>query len=386
MLLSRKWLDEFVHVDANDKDFAEAMTLSGSKVETTEDRGAEISNIVVGTILTMERHPDSDHMWICQLDVGQSAPIQIVTGAWNIHPGDMVPVALDHSTLPGGKKIEKGKLRGVESNGMMCGLYELGLDERDFPYAAIVPAAILNDYHPLDKDKPSIPADIQPGDKVFGPVVCAKILECASQPDYTFHTCLDLGGSTAVPDTICPNLHEGDLVAYNTKTGAICTLEDLHADQKEFPHCIPDGIFVLHEEGIQNGDDIKPIIGADDHVVEFEITPNRPDCLSVIGLAREASATFGAGGGRHLPAAPDSPRAGGTGRRRRRADGPAGHRAPRRRSGAPVHRPDGAEREDRPLSQVDAGAAAEHGRPSHQQHRGHHQLCDAGVRPAHARL
>ena len=70
-------------------------------------------------------------------------------------------------------------------------------------------------------------------------MVCAKILECASQPDYTFHTCLDLGGSGAVPDTICPNLHEGDLVAYNTKTGAICTLEDLHADQKEFPHCIP---------------------------------------------------------------------------------------------------------------------------------------------------
>ena len=292
MLLSRKWLDEFVHVDANDKDFAEAMTLSGSKVETTEDRGAEISNIVVGTILTMERHPDSDHMWICQLDVGQSAPIQIVTGAWNIHPGDMVPVALDHSTLPGGKKIEKGKLRGVESNGMMCGLYELGLDERDFPYAAIVPAAILNDYHPLDKDKPSIPADIQPGDKVFGPVVCAKILECASQPDYTFHTCLDLGGSTAVPDTICPNLHEGDLVAYNTKTGAICTLEDLHADQKEFPHCIADGIFVLNED-VKPGDDMAKVIGADDHVVEFEITPNRPDCLSVIGLAREASATFG---------------------------------------------------------------------------------------------
>ena len=170
---------------------------------------------------------------------------------------------------------------------------ELGLTaEHDYPYAVITPAALLNDYHPLDKDKPSIPADIQPGDKVFGPVVCAKILECASQPDYTFHTCLDLGGSTAVPDTICPNLHEGDLVAYNTKTGAICTLEDLHADQKEFPHCIPDGIFVLHEEGIQNGDDIKPIIGADDHVVEFEITPNRPDCLSVIGLAREVAATY----------------------------------------------------------------------------------------------
>ena len=292
MLLSRKWLDEFVHVDANDKEFAEAMTLSGSKVETTEDRGAEISNVVVGTILSMERHPDSDHMWVCQVDAGKEEPVQIVTGAWNIHPGDMVPVALHKSTLPGGKKIEKGKLRGVESNGMMCGLSELGLDERDFPYAAIVPAAILNDYHPLDKNKPSIPADIQPGDKVFGPVVCAKVLECAIQPDNTFHTCLDLGGSTAVPDTICPNLHEGDLVAYNTKTNIICTLADLHAEQKEFPHCIPDGIFVLHEEGIQNGDDIKPIIGADDHVVEFEITPNRPDCLSVIGLAREVAATY----------------------------------------------------------------------------------------------
>ena len=293
MILSRKWANDYVDLtDIDNKTFCDEMTLSGSKVELTHDLGEEISNVVVGKVLSMERHPDSDHMWICQLDVGQSAPIQIVTGAWNIHPGDMVPVALDHSTLPGGKKIEKGKLRGVESNGMMCGLYELGLDERDFPYAAIVPAAILNDYHSLDKDKPSIPADIQPGDKVFGPVVCAKILECASQPDYTFHTCLDLGGSTAVPDTICPNLHEGDLVAYNTKTGTICTLEDLHADQKEFPHCIPDGIFVLHEEGIQNGDDIKLIIGADDHVVEFEITPNRPDCLSVIGLAREVAATY----------------------------------------------------------------------------------------------
>ena len=292
MLLSRKWLDEFVHIDANDKDFAEAMTLSGSKVETTEDRGAEISNIVVGTILSLERHPDSDHMWVCQVDVGQSEPVQIVTGAWNIHVGDMVPVALDHSTLPGGKRIEKGMLRGVESNGMLCGLYELGLDERDFPYAAIVPAAILNDYHPLDKNKPSIPADIQPGDKVFGPVVCAEMLEVMPLGDGTFHTCADIGSGTVCPDTPCPNLHVGDLVAFNTKTNRYCTLADLHAEQAEFPHCIPDGIFVLHEEGIRNGDDIKLVIGADDHVVEFEITPNRPDCLSVIGLAREVSATY----------------------------------------------------------------------------------------------
>ena len=103
---------------------------------------------------------------------------------------------------------------------------------------------------------------------------------------------LNTGDSSAVVVTSCQNIHVGDMVAYNTKSESICTLDDLHAQQTEFPHCIPDGIFVLHEEGIQNGDDIKPIIGADDHVVEFEITPNRPDCLSVIGLAREVAATY----------------------------------------------------------------------------------------------
>ncbi len=294
MNLSRKWLNEFVTVTANDKEFAEAMTLSGSKVETTEDLGAEISNVVVGQLLSMERHPDSDHMWVCQVEVGQAEPIQIVTGAWNIHPGDLMPVALHKSTLPGGKKIEKGKLRGVVSNGMFCGLSELGLDERDFPYAVITPAAILGDYHPLDKDKPSIPADIQPGHKIYGPVVAAEMLEVMPLGDGTFHTCASIGAEgTVCPDTCCPNLHVGDMVAFNTKTNSYCTLSDLHAQQAEFPHCIPDGIFVLREEGIAPGDNIKPIINADDHVVEFEITPNRPDCLSVIGLAREAAATFG---------------------------------------------------------------------------------------------
>ena len=292
MNLSRKWLREFVSVDADDKEFAETMTLSGSKVETTEDLGAEISNVVVGRLLSMERHPDSDHMWVCQVEVGQSEPIQIVTGAWNIHPGDLMPVALHKSTLPGGVKIVKGKLRGVVSNGMFCGLSELGLDERDFPYAAITPAAILGDYKPLDKEKPSIPADIQPGHKIYGPVVAAKVMACKPLGNGTFHVTVDLGSSAAETDTICPNIHADDLVAYNTKDNAICTLTDLHAQQAEFPHCIPDGIFVLREEGIAPGDDIKPIIGTDDHVVEFEITPNRPDCLSVIGLAREVSATY----------------------------------------------------------------------------------------------
>ena len=81
MYLSRKWLNEFVDIKADDKDFAEAMTLSGSKVETTAVPGAEISGVVVGKVLSLERHPDSDHMWVCQLDVGQAEPVQIVTGA-----------------------------------------------------------------------------------------------------------------------------------------------------------------------------------------------------------------------------------------------------------------------------------------------------------------
>ena len=297
MNLSRKWLSEFVKIDAPDREFAEAMTLSGSKVEGTADLGAEISNVVAGRILSMERHPDSDHMWVCRLDVGKDEPAQIVTGAWNIHEGDLVPVALHNAVLPGGKKITKGKLRGVMSGGMLCSLSELGLDERDFPYAVITAAALLNDYHPIDPAKPSIPADIQPGDKVFGPVVAAKVESVENAGDGKWACTLTYaeqdGPTSAIVKTICQNLHADDMAAFNTKTGAICTLADLRAEQREFPHCIPDGIFVLQED-CQPGDDIRPIIGADDHVVEFEITPNRPDCLSVIGLAREASATFDA--------------------------------------------------------------------------------------------
>ncbi len=297
MNLSRKWLTEFVDgvsvSDIDDREFSEAMTLSGSKVETYEDMGAEINNVLVGKILSMEKHPDSDHMWVCLIDVGQEEPVQIVTGAWNIHTGDLVPAALHNSLLPGGKKITKGKLRGVLSNGMFCSLKELDLDERDFPYGVISAAALLNDYHPLDKDKPSIPADIKAGDKVFGPVVAAAVTAVENAGANLWSCTLNTGDGSAVVVTSCQNIHVGDMVAYNTKSESICTLDDLHAQQTEFPHCIPDGIFVLHEDGIKPGDDIKPIIGADDHVVEFEITPNRPDCLSVIGLAREAAATFG---------------------------------------------------------------------------------------------
>ena len=295
MILSRNWLNEFVPNisvnDIDDKAFSEAMTISGSKVETFEELGHEISNVVVGRVTEMKRHPNSDHMWVCQIDVGDET-VQICTGAWNVHVGDLVPVAKHKSTLPGGIKITKGKLRGEASNGMLCGMSELGLDEHDFPYGVIEAAAILGDYHPIDKEHPSIPADIQPGHKIFGKVIAAQITGVETVGYSTFSVTANTGDGTAALTTNLQNLHEGDMVALNTADSTICTLADLHAEQKEFPNCIPDGIFILNEEGIVPGDDIKPIIGMDDHVVEFEITPNRPDCLSVIGLAREASATF----------------------------------------------------------------------------------------------
>ena len=293
MILSRNWLNEFVDLkDITDKEFNDEMTLSGSKVETIERPDENLKNVVVGKILEMKRHENSDHMWVCQIDVGQAEPVQIVTGAWNIHVGDYVPAALHGAHLPGGVKIEKGKLRGVESNGMLCSLKELGMTaEHDFPYAVITPAALLNDYHPLDPAKPSIPADIKPGNKVYGPVLCGRV-EAVESVDGGYNVRVNDGTVTRAAKTVCSNLHEGDLVAYNTKSDTICTLEDLHAEQKEFPHCIADGIFVLQEEDAEPGLNMAHILGFDDSIVEFEITPNRPDCLSVIGLAREASATF----------------------------------------------------------------------------------------------
>lgn len=293
MILSRNWLNEFVDLkDITDKEFNDEMTLSGSKVETIERPDENLKNVVVGKILEMKRHENSDHMWVCQIDVGQAEPVQIVTGAWNIHVGDYVPAALHGAYLPGGVKIEKGKLRGVESNGMLCSLKELGMTaEHDFPYAVITPAALLNDYHPIDPAKPSIPADIKPGDKVYGPVLCGRV-EAVESVDGGYNVRVNDGTVTRAAKTVCSNLHEGDLVAYNTKSDTICTLEDLHAEQKEFPHCIADGIFVLQEEDAEPGLNMAHILGFDDSIVEFEITPNRPDCLSVIGLAREASATF----------------------------------------------------------------------------------------------
>jgi len=205
MLLSRKWLNEFVPVDVDDRTFAEDMTLSGSKVEITEIEGEEISNVVVGRVVEIKRHENSDHMWICQVDVGEEAPIQIVTGAQNVSQGDLVPVAKHNSTLPGGVKITKGKLRGEKSNGMLCSYKELGMTDNDWPYSVVDGIFLLN-----------------------------------SDPD-------------------------------------------------------------LKAKDLKPGDNIRTAIGLDDHVVEFEITPNRPDCLSVIGLAREAAVTYGKTMAQHEP-------------------------------------------------------------------------------------
>ena len=295
MNLSRKWLNEFVDLSLNecdDKAFAEAMTISGSKVEVTEDLSQNIHNVKVGRIVALEKHPNSDHMLVCQIDIGESEPVQICTGAWNVHVGDLVPAALHNSLLPGGVKITKGKLRGVPSNGMLCSLKELNVTTHDFPYAEIKAAAILGDYHPIDPAKPSISADIQAGDKIFGKVVAAQVTALETVGYSQYKLSLNTGAAAMETETDCQNIHVGDLLAYDTGKDHVCTLEDLRAEQREFPHCIPDGIFIINED-CQPGDDVAVLLGMDDHVVEFEITPNRPDCLCMIGLAREAAVTFG---------------------------------------------------------------------------------------------
>ena len=137
MKLNRKWInEEFVDLShISDKEYVETLTIFGQKVETYERLDAEIKNVLVGKVVSIVRHENSDHMWICQVDVGGEAPVQIVTGAQNVKEGDLVPAALHNSWLPGGIHITKGKLRGEVSNGMLCSLSELNLTVNDFPYA-----------------------------------------------------------------------------------------------------------------------------------------------------------------------------------------------------------------------------------------------------------
>ena len=228
MDLSRKWLNEFIDLpieEVDDRSFAEAMSVSGSKVEVTRDLSATIRNVVVGRITALEKHPDSDHMLVAQLDVGEKT-VQICTGAWNVHEGEHVPVALDGALLPNGAEIRSGKLRGVVSEGMLCSLRELGMTAHDFPEAVIIPAAILGDYHPLDPNRPSISPDIRPGEKIFGKVAAAEIRSIEKE-NSAWRCRLSLGEEEKEVLTHCSNLHVGDLAAFDTDREYICTLEDL---------------------------------------------------------------------------------------------------------------------------------------------------------------
>ena len=132
MVAPLKWLLSYTDLNINSKEeiheLAEEMTLSGTKVEEVVSKGAEINRVVVAKCLQVERHENSDHLFVCQLDIGAEEPIQIVTGAQNMRVGAYVPAALDNSTISEGRTIKAGKLRGVPSNGMMCSFEEIGLD------------------------------------------------------------------------------------------------------------------------------------------------------------------------------------------------------------------------------------------------------------------
>ena len=200
MNTSLSWIKTYVpDLDVTAQEYTDAMTLTGTKVEGFTELDADLDKIVIGQIDKIEKHPDADKLIICQVDIGEESPIQIVTGAPNVFEGALVPVALHKSRIPGplhgqpkqegGVKITKGKLRGVESFGMLCSAEELGFEDK------VVPVA-----------------------------------------------------------------HK-------------------------------DGIWIL-EGDYELGQDFAEALGLKQAVVDFEITPNRPDCLAMVGMAREASATF----------------------------------------------------------------------------------------------
>ena len=190
MKLPMSWLSDYTDIEGiSPKEYADKLTMTGSKVEGVEYLGAELDKVVAGKVLSCEMHPDSDHLHVCMVDVGEEEPLQIVCGAPNVAEGQMVPVALNGAVLPGGVKIKKGKLRGVVSNGMICSHEEMGISESLLGY----------------------------------------------EPEY---------GILVLPDDVKP------------------------------------------------GTDVKDLYGLNENVVEFEITSNRPDCFSIIGLARETAVSF----------------------------------------------------------------------------------------------
>ncbi|WP_114108686.1 phenylalanine--tRNA ligase subunit beta [Clostridioides difficile] len=128
MLVSLKWLRDYVDIDMDVKEFADKMTMTGTKVETIDYYGEEIENILVGKILEIKQHPNADKLVVTKVDIGDKV-VQIVTGATNISEGDYIPVAINGSKLPGGVEIKQTDFRGELSDGMMCSAAELGIDE-----------------------------------------------------------------------------------------------------------------------------------------------------------------------------------------------------------------------------------------------------------------
>ena len=145
MLISLNWLKRYVDIDLPVAELCDRMVMSGFEVESITDLSQTMSRVVVGQIVKLEKHPDADKLQICQLDIGEAEPVQIVTGADNVFEGALVPVALHDSHLPNGMHIKKGKLRGVPSNGMLCSGEELCLKESDYPGAEVYGIMILKD-------------------------------------------------------------------------------------------------------------------------------------------------------------------------------------------------------------------------------------------------
>lgn len=191
MKVSLSWLNKYVDIDVPAEELCDKMVMAGFEVEEMIDLSKTMRNVVIGKVVHMERHPDSDHMFICEVDCGGSENVQIVTGAQNVHEGDLVPAALHDSDLPNGAHIKKGKLRGVESNGMLCSGEELCLTDSDYPGAEV------------------------------------------------------------------------------------------------------NGIMILKPDAGAPGTDMRDVLGLHDYIIDFKITANRPDCQSVLGIAREAAVVLG---------------------------------------------------------------------------------------------
>lgn len=153
MNFSMKWLNEFVNINNIDpKEFSEKITKTGSRVVKYKKDGEKLNNIVVGKVLFIDEHPFADRLLVCKVDIGKDKPLQIVTNAQNLRAGNLVPVALDGSTLADGTKIEEGKIRNILSHGMFCSIKELGVTKRDFPGAVEDEVLILENDCELGKD------------------------------------------------------------------------------------------------------------------------------------------------------------------------------------------------------------------------------------------